>query len=44
LPPPVGEPLEGDPTSIEIADHRDIVVVIGTPPDKVPASFRFPAM
>ena len=38
-----GEPFEGDPTTIEIADHREIAIVIGTPPDEIPDSFAFPA-
>ena len=39
-----GEPFEGDPATIEIADHREIAIVIGTPPAEIPDSFAFPAM
>ena len=39
-----GEPFEGDPTTIEIANHREIAIVIGTPPAEIPDAFDFPAM
>jgi hypothetical protein len=39
-----GEPFEGDPATIEIANHREIAVVIGAPPDEIPDSFAFPSM
>jgi hypothetical protein len=36
-----GELFEGDPATIELVDHREIAIVIGTPPDEIPASFDF---
>ena len=39
-----GEPFVGDPGTIEIVDHREIAIVIGTPPDQIPDSFDFPGM
>ena len=36
-----GELFEGDPATIEIADHREIALVIGTPPDTIPDSYDF---
>ncbi len=35
-----GELFEGDPATIEIADHREIAIVIGTPPDDDPGLVR----
>ena len=37
-----GELFDGDPATIEIADHREIAVVIGAPPDEIPDSFDMP--
>ena len=36
-----GEPFDGDPATIELADHREIAIVIGAPPDTIPDSFAF---
>jgi len=36
-----GEPFEGNPATIEIADRREISIVIGAPPAEIPASFDF---
>ena len=40
-----GEPLEGDPTRIVLADHQEIAIAYGTAdqmPDPVPSSYAFP--
>ncbi len=34
-----GERFTGDPRDIELSDRREIAVVIGTPPDSIPAEF-----
>jgi hypothetical protein len=34
-----GGPFAGDPTSIELADGREIAIVIGTPPAIIPSKF-----
>jgi hypothetical protein len=34
-----GEELDGDPREIELSDRREIAIVIGTPPDEIPAVF-----
>jgi hypothetical protein len=36
-----GDRFEGDPTTIELADQREIAIVIGSPPATVPTSFDF---
>ena len=36
-----GEPYEGDPAGIELVDQREIAVVIGTPPEEIPATADF---
>ena len=36
-----GRLYDGDPNEIGLADHREIAIVIGTPPQKIPASFGF---
>jgi hypothetical protein len=36
-----GELYEGDPAAIELTDGKEIAIVIGTPPEKIPASFGF---
>jgi hypothetical protein len=37
-----GSPYSGDPRQILLADHREIAIVIGKPPGKIPA--KFPAV
>jgi hypothetical protein len=39
-----GELFEGDPATIEIADDREIALVIGAPPDEIPDSYDMPSM
>jgi hypothetical protein len=34
-----GEEFAGDPREIELKDRRQIAIVIGTPPDEIPAVF-----
>jgi len=34
-----GKPFEGDPRQILLADRREIAIVIGTPPNKIPSKF-----
>jgi len=36
-----GAPHTGDPTAIELADHAEIAIVIGTPPAQIPATADF---
>jgi hypothetical protein len=36
-----GDRFTGDPRTIVLTNHKEIAIVIGTPPKKVPASFRF---
>lgn len=38
-----GKPLTGDPTRLALAPHQEIAVVVGKPPARVPASYRFAA-
>jgi hypothetical protein len=38
-----GAVFTGDPRTIEFVRHREIAVVIGTPPKSIPASFNWPA-
>jgi len=33
-----GKPYTGDPTTIQLSDHKEIAVVIGTPPAQIPAT------
>jgi hypothetical protein len=37
-----GTKFTGDPTTIEFTAHREIAVVIGTPPKSIPSSYAFP--
>jgi hypothetical protein len=42
-----GEPLEGDPTRLVLAEHQEIVIAYGTPaqmPKDVPATYDFAAV
>ena len=36
-----GEPYDGDPGAIELTDQRVIVIVVGTPPEVIPATYDF---
>jgi hypothetical protein len=36
-----GKPFTGDPTTIELANRREIAIVIGTPPAVIPATGNF---
>ncbi len=36
-----GEQYDGDPSSIELTDQREIAIVIGTPPTEIPSRFDF---
>jgi hypothetical protein len=38
-----GELYAGNPTGIELSDHREITIVIGTPPAQIPATADFSA-
>ena len=39
-----GEAFEGDPNAIEILNEREIAIVIGSPPDRIPDSYVFSAL
>ena len=34
-----GKPYAGDPRGIQLTDHKEIAIVIGTPPKSIPADF-----
>jgi len=36
-----GKPFTGDPRAILLTDHKEIAIVIGTPPKKIPAKADF---
>jgi hypothetical protein len=36
-----GEPHTGDPSTIELTDHKEIAIVIGTPPPQIPSTADF---
>jgi hypothetical protein len=36
-----GKPYTGDPRAILLTDHREIAIVVGTPPKKIPAKGNF---
>jgi hypothetical protein len=38
-----GRPYTGDPGALELKEHQEIVFVVGTPPKKIPSSYKFPA-
>jgi hypothetical protein len=38
-----GKLYPGDPTRVILKKHQELAVVIGTPPKKIPASYKFPA-
>jgi hypothetical protein len=37
-----GEPYSGDPAELVLREHQEIAFVIGTPPKKIPSSYKFP--
>jgi hypothetical protein len=37
-----GRAYTGDPGALELKEHQEIAFVIGTPPRKIPSSYRFP--
>jgi hypothetical protein len=38
-----GSPYPGDPRALELKEHQEIAFVIGTPPAKIPSSYKFPS-
>jgi hypothetical protein len=36
-----GVPYAGDPSTLVLRKHQEIAFVIGTPPKKIPATYRF---
>jgi hypothetical protein len=38
-----GKQYRGDPRTLELKEHQEIAVVIGTPPKKIPSKYKFPA-
>lgn len=38
-----GRPYAGNPAGLELKEHQEIAVVIGTPPKTIPSSYKFPA-
>jgi hypothetical protein len=38
-----GRAYTGNPAELELEEHQEIAFVIGTPPRKIPSSYRFPA-
>jgi hypothetical protein len=38
-----GQPYTGDPGELVLREHQEIAFVIGTPPKKIPSSYKFPA-
>jgi len=37
-----GQSYSGDPAALELKPHQEIAFVIGTPPRKIPRSYKFP--
>ena len=37
-----GQPYTGDPGELVLREHQEIAFVIGTPPKKIPSSYKFP--
>ena len=37
-----GQSYSGDPGALVLKEHQEIVFVIGTPPKKIPSSYKFP--
>jgi hypothetical protein len=38
-----GKQYRGDPRALELKEHQEIAFVIGTPPKKIPSTYKFPA-
>jgi hypothetical protein len=38
-----GQPYSGDPAALVLREHQEIAFVIGTPPKKIPSSYKFPS-
>jgi hypothetical protein len=38
-----GQAYSGDPAALVLREHQEIACVIGTPPRKIPSSYKFPA-
>ena len=38
-----GQPYTGDPAELVLREHQEIAFVVGTPPKKIPSSYKFPA-
>jgi hypothetical protein len=38
-----GQAYSGDPAALVLGEHQEIAFVIGTPPRKIPSSYKFPA-
>lgn len=38
-----GTPYQGDPRAIQLKEHQEIAIVVGTPPAKIPSSYKFPS-
>jgi hypothetical protein len=36
-----GQPYSGDPAALVLREHQEIAFVIGTPPKKIPSSYKF---
>ena len=37
-----GQGYTGDPAALVLKSHQEIAIVIGTPPTKIPTSYKFP--
>jgi hypothetical protein len=38
-----GQAYQGDPSALVLKEHQEIVFVVGTPPKKIPSTYKFPA-
>ena len=38
-----GQPYTGDPAELVLREHQEIAFVIGTPPKRIPSTYKFPA-
>jgi hypothetical protein len=38
-----GQAYQGDPAALVLKEHQEIVIVVGTPPKKIPSTYKFPA-
>lgn len=36
-----GDRFRGDPSTIQLTNHKEIAIVVGTPPQTIPAGFKF---